>query len=185
MTGWKRWARLATVLVAVLVIFFVVPVTFELSASNAVQLMVTVLMLGVLAAAVLSQVMRQLEDADRHVDGLLIAMTIAVLGFALGYYVLDQRSPAQIVGLDTRLDALYFTVTTLLTVGFGDIHAAGQSARALVLVQMIFNVAVIATAATTITTRIRSRATERAQVRRTTAGSESRSHPRRTHRNPT
>ncbi len=42
-------------------------------------------------------------------------------------------------------------MTTLLTIGYGDIHAAGQAARALVLVQMVFNVAILATASTTLT----------------------------------
>ena len=188
MAEWRRWARLSAVLVSVVIIFFVVPVTFEVSTSAGVQLAVTLLMLAVLAAAVLSQVMRQLEDADRRIDGLLIAMMIAVLGFALGYYVLELRSPGQIEGLETRLDALYFTVSTLLTVGFGDVHATGQNARALVLVQMIFNVAVIATAATTITTRVRLRAAERVETRRTTgepSGVRRRRQDRRTHRNPT
>jgi Ion channel len=49
-------------------------------------------------------------------------------------------------GLATRIDALYFALTTLFTVGYGDIHPVGQLARALVSVQMVLNVGVLALA---------------------------------------
>ena len=114
---------------------------------------------------------------------------IAVLGFALGFYVLAQRNPDQIVDLNTRVDALYFTMATLLTIGYGDVHADGQAARTLVLIQMVFNVVILATAASTITTRIRTQAEKRVEARRAARPTgryrAPRRHGRRTHRNPT
>ena len=57
-----------------------------------------------------------------------------------------DRRPGQFVGLDTRVDALYFALTTqTTTVGYGDVHAQGQTARILVGVQMVFSIGVIAT----------------------------------------
>ena len=72
-------------------------------------------------------------------------------------------------------DALYFTMTTLLTIGYGDIHATGQFARALVLVQMVFNVVILATGASTIGHQLRNRAAAAAAKR----------HDLDTHRKPT
>ena len=43
----------------------------------------------------------------------------------------------------TRLDTLYFTVTVFSSVGFGDISALSQNARALVTVQMVLNLLVL------------------------------------------
>jgi voltage-gated potassium channel len=43
----------------------------------------------------------------------------------------------------TRTDALYFTVSTFASVGFGDIVATTESSRALVTVQMILNLIVL------------------------------------------
>ena len=37
----------------------------------------------------------------------------------------------------TRLDSMYFTVTVFATVGFGDITAVSQGARAVTTVQMM------------------------------------------------
>jgi voltage-gated potassium channel len=167
MTGWRRWLRLAALLGLVVVLYFTVPVTLERRADEVVQLVVSLAVLAILSVAVVWEVRLQIVDADRRIDGLVLALTISVLAFALGFYVMDQRSPGQLVGIDTRLDALYFTVTTLLTVGFGDIHAEGQAARALVLVQMLFNIVIITTAASTLATRVRTRAESRAESRRT------------------
>jgi hypothetical protein len=42
-----------------------------------------------------------------------------------------------------RVGALYYTVSTLSTVGFGDIAARSDAARILVTVQMLFDLALI------------------------------------------
>ena len=78
----------------------------------------------------------------------------------------EPERPSQIAGLHTRLDSLYFATTTLATVGTGDVHAAGQVARALVLVQMIFNVVFVATIAALLSARVKSAAELRAEERR-------------------
>jgi voltage-gated potassium channel len=190
-SGWRRWLRLAAILVVIVVLYFTVPVEFDLGASAAVQVVVSLVALALLAGAVLSEVRRQLVDGERRVDGLVLALMISVLGFALAFYVMAQRSPDQIVGLETRVDALYFTMTTLLTVGYGDIHAEGQAARILVVIQMVFNVVIIATAASTINARVRTSAATHAERRRaamadgSTSGRTGRRQGRRTHRNPT
>jgi voltage-gated potassium channel len=43
-------------------------------------------------------------------------------------------------GINTFVDALYFTVTTLTTTGFGDITPAGQMGRGLTVVIMVVGV---------------------------------------------
>ena len=75
--------------------------------------------------------------------------------FALGYFLLELARPEQIVGLTTRTDALYFTLSTLTTVGFGDVYADGQIARALVSVQMVFDVVFVAAGVALLTGRLR------------------------------
>ena len=37
------------------------------------------------------------------------------------------------------MDALYFTMSTIATVGFGDVHATGQVARVVVTVQIFLD----------------------------------------------
>lgn len=165
MTGWRRALRLALLLVAVLVLYFVVPVSAEVRGAEWLRIVVSLLAFGLLTALVLHQVQLQIQDPARRIDGLVVALLVGVTGFAYGFYVIELHHPEQFAGMETRIDALYFTMTTLLTIGFGDIHAVGQAARALVLVQMVFNVVVIATAATTLSNQVRTRALARAEER--------------------
>jgi hypothetical protein len=191
MTGWKRWLRLTVLGGLVLGLYFVVPVGTRFEDDTVIRVAASLLILAALAAGVLWQVALQLDHPERRLDGLVLALVVAVLGFALGFYAVELHEPDQFDGIATRLDALYFTTSTLLTVGFGDAHAVGQLARGLVLVQMIFNVVVLATAATTLTSRVRERAAERVEARRaaleqapTQQSGRIADHGRRTHRKP-
>lgn len=194
MDGWRRWLRMGAILGLIVTAYWTMPVSLDLDAGAAAGLAISLVALSLLAVAVLSEVRLQMMNPDRRLDALVIAMMIAVLGFAFGFYLMSQRDPTQIVGLETRLDALYFTMTTLLTVGYGDIHAAGQAARLLVLVAMVFNVVIIAAAGSTVSGRVRSNAEKRAEERRAAAAEGTVQQgrlrrrdrqDRRTHRNPT
>ncbi len=72
-------------------------------------------------------------------------LTLLVLGFA-GTYVVLADHPGQVAGLETKTDAVYFALTTLSTVGFGDVHAVGQAARVVVSLQVVFDLAFLALA---------------------------------------
>lgn len=76
----------------------------------------------------------------------VMAMLISfvIIGFAGSYYSMAIRGD-QFPSIHTRLDALYFTVVTLGTVGYGDITPVGQGARALVTFQIVVNLSLIAT----------------------------------------
>ena len=166
MNAWWRWGRLTTALVLVVALFFAVPVRSDPTDSMVVRCTISALMLAALAYAIVIQIRHQLDADDRRIDGLVLAVALGVFVFALGFYVIAQRSPSEIAGLHTRLDALYFTMSTVLTIGYGDVHAEGQMARGVVLVQMVFNVVVLAAAATTLNARVRRTAASRAASRR-------------------
>jgi hypothetical protein len=56
--------------------------------------------------------------------------------FAGAYYLLERSAPGSLSEPLTRTDALYFTLTTFTTVGFGDITARSQTARVVTMLQM-------------------------------------------------
>lgn len=165
--AWGRWVRLGVIVTLIVVGYFVVPVSVEERGDTVVRSVVGVVILGLLGYAIVRQLRLHLDDNARRVDGLIAAIVLAVVVFAMAFYALEDRRPEQIVGLHTRLDSLYFTVATLTTVGFGDIHAVGQTARAIVLVQMVFNVVFIATAVALLSSRVSDAARNRAEERRT------------------
>jgi len=77
---------------------------------------------------------------------LLTAVWLTVALFSAAYLVLARTGGDEMIGLRTKIDALYFTIAVLTSVGFGDIHAVGQLARAVVIVQMVFDVLFVAAA---------------------------------------
>jgi voltage-gated potassium channel len=153
--------NLAT-LVLVLVVYFAVPVK-RLGTDWSAVASVVGLLLGIvlLAWLITGQVRRHMRaDADHavRIQSLLMLLYLAVLLFALGYFVLARSTDDQFAGLETRVDALYFTMTTLATVGFGDVHASGQLARALVIAQLAFNLVFIGALVSVLSSRLRQRA---------------------------
>jgi hypothetical protein len=142
-------ARSALLLAAVTAAFFLLPV--QSLALGRTVLVTAVFLIGLAGAAwiVVWQVMayRTAVGAGRaRLQGLLVAVYITVLFFALSYYLLATAHPEQFVGLQTRLDSLYFSITILSTVGFGDVHAAGQAGRAIVSLQLAFDLLFISLA---------------------------------------
>lgn len=186
MSGWRRAARLGIGLVLAVSIYFVIPV--EVSEENQLtRFLISLLMIVTLTTLTIWEVVRHIERPELRVDGLVFAVVLGVLAFALAFYRVQVIDPTQFAELETRLDALYFAVSTLLTVGFGDVHAVGQTARGLVLVAMVFNVLVLATAVTTLSNSVRRRAQERVlerEERRSGAVAHPSRRSRRTHRNP-
>ena len=84
-------------------------------------------------------------------------LVCTVIAFAAVYYSLEQSSPGEVAGLETRLDSLYMTIVTVTTVGYGDVHPAGQTARALACLQLAFNAVFIGALVRTVGSSLRAR----------------------------
>jgi voltage-gated potassium channel len=79
----------------------------------------------------------------RAFEVVAFAVPLLVVVFAFTYLSLSRaEAPSFTEHLD-RVGALYYTVSTLSTVGFGDIAARSDAARILVTVQMLFDLALI------------------------------------------
>jgi voltage-gated potassium channel len=165
--GWVRWLRLSGVLTLIVTLYFVIPASGTPSAETLPRLLAALLVFVGLAVLMVRQLRLQLNDTTRKVDGLIIGILMVVVVFAYAFYMLNRRDPGQVAGLGTRVDSLYFVMNNLTTIGTGDVHATGQTARVLVLVQMVFNVVFVATTATFLTTRIRTVVQARVAERRT------------------
>jgi hypothetical protein len=152
-------------LLLVVTLYFVVPVRRDPVGGMAFRAAATGLLLVVVAAVVVVAIRHAMVDDDGPVDRLVTAIAIVWVVFALAFYMLHLNRPDELAGLETRVDALYFTASTMLTVGYGDVHATGQIARGMVLVQMVFDVAFVATAGAVLSARLRSRAERRAADR--------------------
>lgn len=162
----RAWVLLAVSATALVTAYFLLPV--GLFGPHRTGLSWTVFVTALVLIAVL--LLRHSQDAvlDRPgshpVPALTVLMCVTILVFASAYLALSRR-PGELVGLETRLDALYFTLVTLATVGYGDIVARGQAARLVVVLQIVFTLVFLTAAATAVSGRLRAVLRQRAAGR--------------------
>lgn len=152
----------------VVVIYFVVPIQSEsdwlglrsgLIATAACLVIVIVILIRE------ALYVRAVGSSRLSVIQLLLLIEVSTIMFALAYFAMSVFSPGQMVEIVTRMDSLYFTMTTLATTGYGDIHAQGQLARAIVALQLAFNVGFVALATRMLQTSFNSRRTSKTRRR--------------------
>jgi amino acid transporter len=167
MAGRRRWPHLALILTAIIVLYFVAPVSLDADRSTVARVVVAAIVIVLLAVGVVWQLRLHIDDTSRRLDGLIIAIVMVMAVFSFSFFAVEERDPAQFDGLETRLDALYFSTSTAVTVGFGDVHATGQVGRGLVLVNMVFNVVLVGSAVALVSTRLRAAAQARGRAQST------------------
>jgi hypothetical protein len=136
-------------------------------ASWAILFSAGIVVLGLLIVLSIRRLLRSGEQA--RIRALILLLALSVLFFSWA----DEsvaKLPHQFAELTNKTDALYFNITTLATVGFGDVHPVGELARAAVTLQIVFNLVFLGTAVSLIGGVFR----RRAQVR-AAAGSKSHS----------
>jgi voltage-gated potassium channel len=152
---WRRLIRSVAILGAALLFYYFVPLRDE--RSNLGQAAGFLVGLGVLVFLVTLQVRHQLRAPDNEVVrlySLLAMLYVVVVFFSLAYLQIERLSPGQFVDLQTRTDALYFTVATLGTVGYGDVHPVGQTARIFATAQIGFDLVFVAALISVFTNRV-------------------------------
>jgi hypothetical protein len=153
-------------IVVPIVAYFVMPLDREFG-----KLLAVVLVVGAAAALIpmsIHQARLVLRSDDPLFDAMrciVSALVFLVISYSSAYFVLATSYDDQIKGIETKLDAIYFTMTIMATVGFGDITATGQAARAVVTGQMVINLAVLAVALRVVSWALKERG-EDAIVRR-------------------
>ena len=132
--------------VLLLAAYFTLPAGEFDVVNTSVAILLVLAAVGLLVGAYLWR-LQDVESAVmpmmRALATLVVFLVTLVVVFAYMYLSLETRSPGQLPGLETHLDSLYFTVTMLTTVGYGDIAPTGQAARAMATSQMVFNVVFI------------------------------------------
>jgi voltage-gated potassium channel len=92
----------------------------------------------------LRAITRDAHPAVRAIEALAVTVPLFLLLFAASYFVLAQDDPSNFnTPALTRVDSLYFTITTFATVGFGDIAATSENARLLVSGQIVLDLLVL------------------------------------------
>jgi voltage-gated potassium channel len=123
----------------VLVTYYVAPN----SASIVVGSAVCVVAFLVVVAFELRAVVRNPQPVARAAVAMARVVPLFIVSFAWGYLAMSTKAPGTFSEPLTKSGALYFTITVLSTVGFGDITPVTDAARLTVSAQMICDLVVI------------------------------------------
>ncbi len=136
--------RTALAVAALLSVYFL----FPLNGGDNIVLQGVAVFVGLVAfGAIFVRQMRRIRKARypvlRAVEAIALVATLFVVVMASLAWGLDQATPGSYSEALSRLDALYYTVTTLGTVGFGDITPTTEVTRAVTTVQIVLGVALL------------------------------------------
>ena len=126
------------------VFYFVLPLDRASRLPLGVVLTAGLVVLAAVTTYQVRGIVRAAYPAVRAVEALAVTVPLFLFLFAATYFVLSGSGVSNFnSALQTRIDALYFTVSVFSTVGFGDITATSQTARSLVTLQMILDLIII------------------------------------------
>ena len=122
--------------------YFVLPLT-SLAADTALELLIGLVVISGLLAWQTLGILRSPLPAVQAVATIAITVPMFLVLFATTYFLMDEGDSGGFSERLTKLDALYFSISTFTTVGFGDITATSQVARAVVTTQMVLGMVLL------------------------------------------
>lgn len=157
-----RGLLVTTVLV---ILYYLLPLDQPWDTGTAVRLLIGLLVFAGLTVWQVREVIGSRYPAMRAFETLGLIIPFYLLLFASTYFVMERASAANFTQPLTRTDALYFSVTVFTTVGFGDISAKSETARVVLIAQMLADLALLGAGA-----RVLLGAVRRGRQRRTDTG---------------
>ncbi|MFE2263096.1 ion channel [Streptomyces griseosporeus] len=151
-----RPGRLATVLTlaragliasALVTVYYLLPLDRPDRAATTAILVCGLLAVAGVFAWEVRTIVRAPNPRLKAVEALAATVVLYLVLFAGTYYLLNRSAPGSFSEPLTKTDALYFTLTTFTTVGYGDISATSQAARVATMFQMAGGLVVVGVAA--------------------------------------
>lgn len=139
----RAGARVVLSATLLFVAYFVSPGVGRSAATTVVLVVVGVL----LGAGILGWEVRRIMEASypnvRAAEAIGFLIPAVMVSFAYAYLCLSQGSAGSFSEKLNHIGALYFTISTMSTVGFGDIVARTNAARVVVMLQILVDLALV------------------------------------------
>ena len=139
------WAVLRGLVVTtvLVVLYYLLPLDQPWDTGTAVRLLIGLLVFAGLTVWQVRAITGSRYPAMRAFETLGLIIPFYLLLFASTYFLMERDAAASFTQPLTRTDALYFSVTVFATVGFGDITAKSETARVVLIVQMLADLALL------------------------------------------
>lgn len=123
--------------------YYIVPWNGGGATTVAFRIVLALALLIVVSVTAVPSVLKDPYPVLRAFRALAVVVALAIVSFASIYLLVSSNDSAAFTELLGSTDALYFSVTTTTTVGYGDISAKSEVARIVVMIQMVANVVVV------------------------------------------
>ena len=123
--------------------YFALPFTSPITTHTVVLLAVGLLAVAVLLVWQVRAILTSPMPIARSLGTITVTLPLFLVIFSIAYFLMARSNSSAFTERLSRLDALYFTLVTFATVGFGDIAPVSETARALVTVQIAGNLLIV------------------------------------------
>ncbi|WP_078963692.1 potassium channel family protein [Streptomyces durhamensis] len=148
-------ARAGCIAVALVAAYYLLPLDRPATVGTSLLLTGGLLILALVFGWEVWLIMRSPHPRLKAVEAVAITVAAYLVLFASAYYLLERAVPGSFDEPLTRTDALYFTLSTFTTVGFGDIVARSQAGKVLVMIQMICGLLLVGVAVRVLAAAVR------------------------------
>jgi len=128
---------------AIVVAYFLAPLDRSMSPGTILELVLLALIILAMMGWQIYRITKSDYPTLRAVEALAFIVPAYLVLFAAIYFLMNHNNQATFGTGQTKLDSLYFSGTVFSTVGFGDITAKTQAARAVVLSQMMLDLVIL------------------------------------------
>ena len=135
--------RAALTAVALVVLYYALPLNGRFPDSAWILFPLGLAAFGYLSYRGIRNVVQSDTPRMRAIQVLATVVPFFIVLMASIYVVMSTQSHSSFSAVLTRTDSLYFTVTVFATVGFGDITPVSETARIIVMLQMILDLVVV------------------------------------------
>lgn len=136
-------ARICLVIGVVWLLYAAVPLDGPREGTVLTRMVLSLLVLAAIVTWQIAAVARSLYPGLRAVEAVAVSIPLLIALFASAYVVTSNSDNASFTEPLTKPDGVYFAVTVLATVGFGDIAPRSEAARYIVTMQMVVDLVLI------------------------------------------
>jgi hypothetical protein len=148
----------ASIVLAWIVIFgafFILPIGHESTGRAIGRLVIDVALIGIVVWWEALRIVKADLPELRAMEALGFILALFLALFAALYLAMSHNSASTFTEPLDHMRALYFTITVFSTVGFGDITAKTDTARAIVSAQMVLDLVIIGVVVRLLVTAVR------------------------------
>ncbi len=128
---------------AILFLYYVMPIPPPRGSPFA-QMAVGILLFAAVFGYEVRAILRSNRPVKRAARAAAVVIPLFIVVFAWIYLCMSHSDPTAFDETFSRTQGLYFAVTVLSTVGFGDITPKTDPARAIVTMQMVLDLVIVA-----------------------------------------